>query len=93
MDLYTLLIDFKGGTFVSQCFSSCKEDALYRGVFNWDISEIEDVISGNARNVLLENIENEELTQLDGVTNVWSCSLFSGNELMLINLVVTKKDT
>jgi hypothetical protein len=93
MDLYTLIIDYKGGTFISQCLAPCKEDAIYNGIFNWDISEIEDVISGNARNMLLEDIENEELISLDGVTNVWSCSLFSGKELMLLNLVATKKDT
>jgi len=93
MDLYTLIIDYKGGTFISQCSSSSKDDALYHGVLNWDISEIQDVISGNARNVLLEDIENEDLIPLTGVTNVWSCSLFCCKQLMLINLIATKKDT
>jgi len=91
MDLYTLIIDYKGGTFISQCFASCKENALYNGVFNWDISEIEDIISGNARNMLLEDLEDEKLIPVDGATNVWSCGLFSGEELMLLNLITTKK--
>jgi hypothetical protein len=93
MDLYTLIIDFKGGTFISQCFSSCKESALYQGILDWDISDIESVITGNSRNILLEDIENEELTQLQGIKNVWACSVFVGKELMLINLVATKDVT
>ncbi|WP_085306503.1 hypothetical protein [Colwellia polaris] len=93
MDLYTLILDFKGGTFISQCISPCKEDALYQGVLNWDISAIESVITGNSRNILLEDIENEELTQLQGMKNVWSCSVFVGDELMLINLIATKDVT
>lgn len=93
MDLYTLIIDFKGGTFISQCFSSCKVDALYQGILDWDISDIESVITGNTKNILLEDIENEELTKLHGIKNVWACSVFVGEELMLINLVVTKDAT
>jgi hypothetical protein len=93
MDLYTLILDFKGGTFVSQCLSSCKEDALYQGILDWDITGLEDVITGNSRNILLEDIENEDLIPLQGLKNVWSCSVFVGDELMFINLVSTKDVT
>ncbi|WP_261841397.1 hypothetical protein [Aliamphritea ceti] len=93
MDLYTLILDFKGGTFISQCLSACKEDALYKGILNWDITGLEDVITDNSRNILLEDIENENSIPLKGMKNVWSCSVFVNEELMLINLVATKDVT
>lgn len=87
MNLYTIVLDFKGGTYTSQVEENSEELAMHKWVNSVD-------------NILPElNIAERSafaaetdliLTPLSGLQNVWCMSFSIDNSLALMNMIKTK---
>lgn len=81
--LYTLVLDFSEGTYVSQGHGNTPMEGLFRCIFH--LVEID----GLSKEELIEELEGEEPVELEGLESVWCFSACSDKELVLMNLVAT----
>ncbi|MEO5859972.1 MAG: hypothetical protein ABIR33_13610 [Pyrinomonadaceae bacterium] len=90
MALYTVVLDFHGGTYISQIHASSEISAL--NIWKSDIRKnLLELSHEDVENLNL-SLENEEVVPLSNVVNVW-CSTATVNEsLALINIVKTNAD-
>lgn len=85
MALYTILVEHKGGTYISQCTASRPQDvpekapALIASPLKINPSKIEDAV------------RDEHFLPIDGCLNVWCMSALLDDHLLLINLVQTEE--
>jgi len=85
--LYTMVLDYKGGTYISQVTAESPEAALT----NW-------VTSANERDLSHWSLTHQELAQLsedrlipiENCKNVWCASDSTESGLMLLNIVATE---
>ena len=88
--LYTIVLDYKGGTYVGQAAGSSARSALKlwisritnRELREWKITRRE--LSGIPK--------SDKPVQLTGRLNVWCLSGLVRNNLVLINVVATRSD-
>jgi hypothetical protein len=96
MPLYTFIVDYEGGTYISQVTASEPGSAVLVWAENLDI----DVIPGlnaNVRQDLLQALQqNEEdgcaYTPLNGLIKAWCASTVIQNVYMSINFVETNAE-
>jgi len=91
--LYTLIIDYKGGTYITQSVSNNRNIAPSECIKIWDTNDIEPIINDEVKNEILLQLKNEELIPLKGLKNVWCGTITINEELMIINLVKTDNAT
>lgn len=87
MPRYTVIMDFKGGTYISQVQSENQKNALEKWALELDTSEIFGLgDAGKAR--LLKGARSEEPIALEGLSQVW-CAYCLIPGPALINIVQT----
>ncbi|MBU1106240.1 MAG: hypothetical protein KKB51_06205 [Candidatus Riflebacteria bacterium] len=91
-ELYTLIIDFRDGTYVTQALANDLLTAPFTCIENWDIRGIEEV-SENCKADILSQLKDEKFVPLNGMKNVWCGCAMLNNKAMLMNLVKTKRAT
>lgn len=87
--LYTIVLDYKGGTYIGQASSDSVSGALVQ----W-LSKIGDQELANwkiTRQKLLDIINSDEPIPLRGCTNVWCLSSSTKDGLALINVIATDR--
>jgi hypothetical protein len=87
MPLFTFVLEFSGGTYISQ-FGACTA----RGALTLYASELvrnNAVSTLSARKHLADALSAEKLVRLDGVRSVWCCSTLVGRKFALLNIVAT----
>ena len=88
--LFTLVIDFNGGTYITQSEADSLDGAPSSCIENWDISDIPNVLTEQDKSVILAQLKQEEFVPLTGIKNVW-CGCVSLHERSLtLNLVRTE---
>lgn len=87
MALYTFIMDYKGGTYISQIRSSFR-NAPIKWARNLDVSGVFG-FGKNAKDVLIEAMGLEEPVALDDVKNGWCVSALIRDELALIHFIET----
>lgn len=85
--LYTMVLDYKGGTYISQVSAESPEAAIA----NWAISANEQDLSswGLTREELAQLSEDRPIP-IENCLNVWCASDSAEGGLMLLNIVATK---
>ncbi len=95
--LYTVVIDYRGGTYISQVHARSVADALKIWAAALDTAAIGGL--GPQRKVeLIDDIKEQlslgqEPALLDGLVNAWCASALTSGGLALINIVATKTHT
>jgi len=86
-NLYTIILDFKGGTYISQVSHLSPIDA----VCGWaDTVSVEDAIAWRLdRSQLTTMVRRDNPIPITGCTSVWCVSGSIGEDLALINIVET----
>ncbi|MBL9046872.1 MAG: hypothetical protein JNK34_06095 [Tabrizicola sp.] len=82
MKLWTIVADYKGGTYIDQALASTIDAALRD-------------VGSRAEYDFLASLLDESLetpVKLDGMKNVWCTTLLFDDELLLINVVLTAFD-
>lgn len=86
-ELYTIVLDFLGGTFIAQASATSPHDSLL--FWAESLSEADARVWKLDRKQLSTIIRDEDLSALTGCVNVWCLSVNIGNDLALINVVKT----
>ena len=89
MPLYTFIMDYKGGTYISQVNASSVKTACKEWAENLEVSEIANFeIKG--KEILIREMKSKEPVALEGLENVWFVSALIFNNLAAINLIKTE---
>ena len=91
--LYTVILDYRGGTYISQVMAKSAQAAVLAWAQSLDCSQIK-YLGERRKQALIKAIEDDpykanHLVELEGLTNAWCCGVlgFSG----LINVVKTDR--
>lgn len=86
--LYTFILMFQGGIYVSQIVEQSPKTALLKWTISLNVDEIEGLGQRRKERIIAEAKE-EHPTLIKGMTTVW-CSMFlSGKNLAVVNYVET----
>lgn len=87
-NLYTFVMDWNGGTFISQSIGDNIEEATKRWLNQLNAKEIE--ISENSLSLFKSSLlDYFNPVALEGNTSVWCLSEFLSGELAIINIILT----
>ena len=89
--LYTLIIDYKGGTYITQSVANNVTIAPGECIKNWDNAGSE--IKDEDIHEILNQLKDETFMPLKGLKNIWCGTATINNDLMLLNLVETSNAT
>ena len=87
--LYTLIIDYQGGTYICQSTAEDRYSAPSECIKKWDIKDLAKEINEKDKETILLELQEEEFVPITGVYNVWCGGVILNNEYMQINLVET----
>ena len=88
MACYTFILDYRGGTYISQIRASTPKLAILKGADLLDPNEVSGL--GPHSKILLRAALNESgPVRLEGLENVWCSTASIRGNLALINLVKT----
>jgi len=87
MPLFTVLLEFDGGTYVSQLRSASAENAVRK--YAAELLENRSLCTSRLRKRLSSAIAEDEPVALSGIRSVWCCSASIGKKLALMNIIET----
>ena len=88
MPLYTFIMEYSGGTYVSQVKASSPRSACIKWARNLDVSQV-GALSLKSKDSLIEQMKTELPAPIDGMSNVWCAAALLRGGLALINFVRT----
>src|SRR5688572_26149057 len=91
MPLFTVCLDYAGGTYVSQVRAASPKLACRKWADKWAMEEVPD-LGIRGRELVIEQLRSETITPLKGLKNVWCLTAQIHGKLALINLVRTSED-
>ncbi len=85
--LYTLVLDYRGGTYISQKFAESPQEAVAK----WAVAITERELSswGLTKQDVI-HLSKDSPLPLENCSNVWCMSGSTKNGLMLLNIIATK---
>ncbi len=89
MPLYTFIMEYAGGTYISQIKAPSPKSACLKWAKSIALSQISH-IGEKGKESLFDQIEEETPAKLDGITNTWCITAHLRRGLVLINLVRTE---
>ena len=90
MHIYTIILDWKGGTYIYQVRERSVDGAVQTWARELDTSPIAG-FEPSLREQLSSDLEHEAATPLEGLTNAWCNDAVLGDELALIHVVKTEQ--
>ncbi|MEZ9526337.1 hypothetical protein [Enterovibrio norvegicus] len=88
--LYTLMIDFKGGTYISQGIGSSLANGFESAIDNQAFTDIPDFSSASKEKIKAEAVE-DGFIPLEGLKNVYCATCEIDNSLAIFNLIATNE--
>jgi hypothetical protein len=88
MSLFSIFVDFAGGTYVSQVAADDQNLALMQ----WFAKTQDEQAAGEDRHLFIKPVKQDtdvDLTKLDGLTNIWCTCFHHDDKLVLIHVVKT----
>jgi len=87
MALFTLILEFDGGTYISQLRAASVARAVAQ--YPSQLLSNKTVSTLAVRKRLAQSFSTENPVVIEGVQNVWCCSGSAGNKFALLNIVAT----
>jgi hypothetical protein len=88
--LFTLIILYKGGSYISQVEENDFTKVPIKGIENWDISDIYEEISERDKKEIVKQLKSELFVPITSTKNVWCGCVEIHQNLMEINIIETK---
>lgn len=91
MNLYTLVLDFHGGTYITQFDAETATDAV--AAWCRELQEeqlLGEVSSDVAEGIMIDAIENR-LVEVEGLHGAWCAAATVEGELALLNVIITQR--
>ena len=83
MQLYTLIFEYAGGTYIRQCRAATPHDSLTQSARS--IGET----LGAAQSVIEQVFEDEHPVSIEGCANVWCATSLLNDQLVIVHIVET----
>ena len=93
MKLFTFIIIYNGGTYISQVEETDFSKVPVKGIENWDISDIYEEITESDKKEIIKQLKNEVFIPIISTKNVWCGCVEIDKSLMEINIIETKDMT
>ena len=90
MPLYTFIMEYAGGTYISQVKAPSPKSACVKWAQGLDVSQVSG-FGGKSKELLIGHMRDESPVSINGVVNTWCASALIRGELALINFVQTEK--
>jgi hypothetical protein len=90
MPLYTFVMEYAGGTYISQVKAPSPKSACVKGVQQIDLSEVS-ALGLRGKESLISQVKEESPVALVRLSNAWCKSALVRGGLVLINLVQTER--
>jgi len=90
MPFYTFIMEYAGGTYLSQDNAPSPKSACVKWAQGLDESQVSGM-GLKSKESLIEQMKEEAPVPLDGLVNAWCKSALVRGELALINLVQTEQ--
>jgi hypothetical protein len=89
MGLFTLVLDYRGGTYVSQATCGTLGELMYvlAQAINWNA--LENHVSEREKSWFLEDLAEIPPSPIDGLKNVWCNSARLGEFMAILHIVET----
>ena len=87
MALFTMILEFDGGTYISQFQASSPDNAAVKHA-NYLVG-LKRMSTPASRKRLANSLSVEKPVAIEGVRKVWCCSASVGKKLALVNIVAT----
>lgn len=91
MPFYTFIMEFDGGTYVSQVNAPSEKSACLKWARTLDLSAIQG-LNDRERESLIEQMKDDSPVALTGTVNVWCITALIRGKHALINFVRTEPD-
>lgn len=89
--LYTLIMDFRGGTYISQVPGHEPHEAMMEGIANLPLDGIE-YMGARTKEALLEEASYSEPVEIEGHHNVYIATLSPFGHFTVIHMIQTAQD-
>ncbi|BAU53043.1 hypothetical protein [Mucilaginibacter gotjawali] len=90
--LFTFLMDYLGGTYISQVECENKEQAMKLWIQSLQIDQIEGFSERDKENIISVGFLEDDPTKLDGLCNVWHFIIETKEGDGFVNFVKTIKN-
>jgi len=87
MPLFTVILEFNGGTYISQFRASSPDNAAKKHAVH--LLGIKGMSTPAIRKELADQLSLDRPIGLGGIRRVWCCSASVGKKLALVNIVAT----
>jgi len=87
MALFTVVLEFDGGTYISQFQARAAHNAAVKHTA--DLIGNKEMSTLANRRRLADRLSAERPVAIEGVRNVWCCSVSVGKKFALVNIVAT----
>ena len=88
-NVYTFLLEYKGGTYLSQIKAESPQNALTKWSESLSVTEIKG-LGEKTKEQLIKDTKLEEPCLIEGMSNVWCATFVLANNLALLHYVQTK---
>jgi hypothetical protein len=89
MPLYTFIMDYDAGTYISQVAAPSPKSACVKWARRLDIQQVKG-LGGKSHKSLIDEMKDESPTPLDGLFNAWCATALIRGRLALINIIQTE---
>jgi hypothetical protein len=89
MPIYTFMMEYAGGTYISQVKATSPKSACSKWAQSLDVSQISG-LHERSKQTLLKQMKEEAPLPLDGLLNAWCITANLRKGLVLINIVKTE---
>ena len=87
MALFTVVLEFDGGTYISQFRSASVRAAVEKHAFQLIGNKGMSTLANRRR--LADRLSVDQPVAIEGIRNVWCCSASVGKKFALVNIVAT----
>jgi hypothetical protein len=92
MNLYTFIMDYKGGTYISQAEAANEQEAIIRWIEKLDTTQVKGFSKSDKRKIIeLGFSDDDRATPITGMQNVWYFNVRTKKGFAGINVIKTIK--
>jgi uncharacterized protein YacL (UPF0231 family) len=89
---YTFIMDYLGGTYISQVKASSNREAIGKWLRDLKIEEIEKFTKEDQESLIKSGFEDEEPVLITGMKNVWNTNVRTRKGLGYVHFVKTASE-
>jgi len=90
-NLYTFIMDYLGGTYISQIESDSKEQAMLLWINCLEVEQVEGFSQQDKETIIKKGFPDDDPSNLTGIENVWHFIVDTERGTAYINFVNTVK--